>query len=69
MSHTLLNQVLERCSSNYKLYLETHFKLRMLRTPNNMWINNVFLIGDLLSSILFKCNGISLLTKSDIDQY
>ena len=26
-------------------------------------------VGDLLSSMLFKCNGITLLTKSDLDKY
>ena len=26
-------------------------------------------VGDLLSSMLFKCNGITLLTKIDLDRY
>ena len=38
------NQVVEPCFSNYESYLKTHFKLRSLKTPWNMWTKSVFLL-------------------------
>ena len=39
----LSNQDLDSCFSYYKSYLETHFKLRKLKTPRNMWSKKCFL--------------------------